>query len=193
MGTMEPSGSSSLRSEYLYHYFEKATGPFKNLSGLPDGQAQKVLARIRASGTIMAAHRFDGYMRRRRELEEVARALFVQKGGTPKRKYPDYMVVGECPWLATWYRESDYLRIPVARFDPMTISFSYGDLFPTFSDRARDGREYRRQIYTLEEITEVIERHGLPQHWNPDGALGPERYVEVQVWDDVPVPWRLAR
>lgn len=24
----------------------------------------------------------------------------------------------------------------------------------------------------------------LPQKWNSDGKLGPERYIEVQVWSD---------
>ena len=29
-----------------------------------------------------------------------------------------------------------------------------------------------------------IEKYGLPQDWNDDGAHGPERYIEVHVWSD---------
>ena len=58
---------------------------------------------------------------------------------------------------------------------------------PTFSPTINDGREYRHQIYTYEEILEMIEKYGLPQEWNADGSYGPERYIEVQVWSDWPV------
>ncbi|MNL74204.1 hypothetical protein D3C87_1997980 [compost metagenome] len=50
-----------------------------------------------------------------------------------------------------------------------------------------DGKEYRRNIYTYKEIVQLIHKYGLPQVWNKDGAQGPERYIEVQVWDDEPM------
>ena len=40
------------------------------------------------------------------------------------------------------------------------------------------------QVYTLDELAELVRLYGLPQDWNPDGALGPDRYIEAQVWDD---------
>lgn len=46
------------------------------------------------------------------------------------------------------------------------ISFTYGDSHPTFSDRVNDGKEYRKKLYTYDEILEVIEKYGLPQDWN---------------------------
>ena len=97
------------------------------------------------------------------------------------------MVVGPCDWLETWYEEPACLTLPLSAFAPDTLSFTYGDLFPTFSPRITDGREYRRTVYTLAEILSIIEKYGLPQEWNSDGAFGPERYVEVQVWDDGPI------
>ena len=33
----------------------------------------------------------------------------------------------------------------------------------------------------------LIEQYGLPQDWNEQGDKGPERYIEVQVWDDKPL------
>lgn len=55
---------------------------------------------------------------------------------------------------------------------------------PTFSDRVNDGKEYRKKLYTYEEILQVIDKYGLPQDWNDDGKYGPERYIEVHVWSD---------
>lgn len=60
-------------------------------------------------------------------------------------------------------------------------------LFPTFSPRVNDNKEYRKKIYTYEEIIEIIKKYGLPQNWNRDGLYGPERYIEVQVWEDEPI------
>jgi hypothetical protein len=173
--------------EYLYHYYEKKIGPFKNLSDLSLEQAQDVLGKIKAENQVMAAHRFPGYLERRAELEQIARKMFIAKGGKPIRKVPHYMVVGECVWLQTWYEQGCFVKIPVSAFQPETISFSYGDLFPTFSPRVNDQKEYRRQIYTLSEIVDTIEKYGFPQDWNIDGKFGPERYIEVQVWDDKPL------
>lgn len=35
-----------------------------------------------------------------------------------------------------------------------------------------------------DEIPEIIEKYGYPQEWNPDGLLGPERYIEAHIWSD---------
>ena len=168
----------------LYHYYERRKGPFLNLSDLPIAEAQRVLDTLKAESTVMASQRYDGYLERRIELEQLARRLFIDKGGKPKRVVPHTMTVGPCDWLETWYEEPAHVRLPLSAFAPGTLSFTYGDLFPTFSPRVTDGREYRRTIYTLEEISGIIEKYGLPQDWNNDGAFGPERYVEVQVWDE---------
>jgi hypothetical protein len=47
-----------------------------------------------------------------------------------------------------------------------------------------DGKEYRKKLYTYDEILEVIAKYGLPQDWNDDGRFGPERYVEAHIWSD---------
>ncbi|BBH24673.1 hypothetical protein Back11_60180 [Paenibacillus baekrokdamisoli] len=53
--------------------------------------------------------------------------------------------------------------------------------------RYQDGKPYRNQVYTIDEIYNVINEFGLPQDWNPEGQNGPERYIEVQIWDDEPL------
>ena len=39
-----------------------------------------------------------------------------------------------------------------------------------------------RKVYTYDEILKIIDKYGLPQNWNDDGAHGPERYIEVHIW-----------
>jgi len=171
----------------LYHYFEKAKGPFLSLSALPLKEAQEILNNLVTEEKTFAAQRNERYLPRRHELERVVHELFVAKGGKPEKQTPHYFVVGECPWLATWYKQADYVKVPIEEFDLSTVSFTYGDTFPTFSPSVDDDLEYRRKVYTYEEILGIIEQYGLPQEkWNTPVFAQPS-YVEAQVWSDNPV------
>ena len=117
----------------LYHYYEKCNGPFKNLSDLPLEKAQGVLDNIKAESQVMAAQRYPGYLERRKELEQIARNILIAKGGEPVRQVPHYMVVGECPWLQTWYQQGRYLKIPIQAFNPQAISYSSSSVSRTAS------------------------------------------------------------
>lgn len=167
---------------YLYHYYEEEQGPFKNLSALEMEEAEELLQKIRNKGETFASKRSLDYLRIRKELESRARELFIRKGGKPKNLFPHYMTWGPCEWIKEWYANGREVRIPLADFREEGISFTYGDLFPTM--RYRDGKEYRGQVYTKPEITEIIQQYGLPQEWNREGKHGPERYIEVQIWVD---------
>lgn len=167
---------------YLYHYFEEEKGPFKNLSSLERNDAEAVLHQLQTEGATFASKRSTDYLVIRHELENKARDLFIRKGGKPTKKYPHYMTLGPCDWLKDWYKRGKQISIALDEFNEESISFTYGDLFPTM--RYKDGREYREQVYTKAEILRLIETYGLPQAWNPEGNNGPERYIEVQIWDD---------
>jgi hypothetical protein len=112
--------------------------------------------------------------------------MFIEKGGQPVLETPHYMVIGECPWLASWFEDSGCIKIPMHVFDLNTISFTYGDTFPTFSPRVNDGMEYRRQVYTYAEILGIIGKYGIPQDaWGEPNFAQPA-YVEAQVWSGIP-------
>ena len=102
------------------------------------------------------------------------------------RRSPHYMVVEHSLWLSTWYENCAYIRIPIEEFDLRTVSFTYGDSHPVFSPRPNkmDGKEYRKKLYTYDEILMLIEKYGLPQHWNNEGIYGLERYIEAHIWSD---------
>lgn len=170
---------------YLYHYYDKRTGPFRSLTALEPEKARSVLEKVKRDFPgSMCALRDEEYVQRRRNCEETVRKAFAEKGGVVELDTPYYMVVESSPWLSTWYEQGTYLKIPAEKFDLRTVSFTYGDSMPTFSERCADGREYRRQVYFYDEIVKLIEKYGLPQEWNDDGRHGPERYIEVQIWSD---------
>jgi len=170
---------------YLYHYYDKTIGPFKNLSDISIEEANEVLCKIKAAKPdVQCAKRQADYMQARLYYENILRNEFSKKGGIITRQSPHYMVVEHSPWLSTWYDNSAFIKIPIEEFDLRTVSFTYGDSHPTFSDRVNDGKEYRKKLYTYDEILEIISKYGLPQEWNNDGKYGPERYIEAHIWSD---------
>lgn len=169
----------------LYHYYDKTIGPFVNLSELPIDKAKAVLDTIKlVKPNSQSAKRHDKYVEYRHNCENLIRSEFAKKGGVINRLSPHYMVIEHSPWLSTWHENSALIKIPIEEFDIRTISFTYGDSMPTFSPTINDGKEYRKKLYTYDEIIGIIEKYGLPQDWNDDGKYGPERYIEVHVWSD---------
>lgn len=170
---------------YLYHYYDKTAGPFRSLSDLSVEQAKSVLEEIKtAKPNSQCAQRHDKYVEYRRNCERILRTEFFKKGGKILRAAPHYMVVEHSPWLSSWYENCDFIKIAVEEFDINTLSFTYGDSMPTFSEKINDGKEYRKRLYTYDEIKKIIDKYCLPQDWNDDGKYGPERYIEVHVWSD---------
>lgn len=169
-------------SLHVYHYYEASVGPFKNLSSLSSVEANEISERIRESGKTFASRRTADYMNVRKELEAKARTMFIDKGGKPISSYPHYMTLGACDWLLTWYSEPAVLHVSLDELPEDQVSFTYGDLFPTM--RFRDLKPYRGQVYTKKEILKIIDEYGFPQKWNQTGEYGPERYIEMQIWDE---------
>ena len=170
---------------YLYHYFDKRTGPFKSLTNVSREKAQEIMDQIKEERpNSQCAARHNKYVEYRHNCEAILRREFAAKGGVMEKESPHYLVLGHSPWLSTWFERPEWIKIPIEEFDLRTISFTYGDSMPTFSDSITDGREYRKKLYLYEEILKIIQKYGLPQDWNDDGAHGPERYIEVHVWSD---------
>ncbi len=166
---------------YLYHYYDKRTGPCKRMTVLSDDESKALLDKIRNERPdSMCAKRDDSYIDKRKSCEAKLKDAFIAKGGLVEIDSPYYFVVEHSPWLYSWYEQPDYIKIPVGEIDLRYVSFTYGDSMPTFA--VQDGKEYRRQVYTYDEILKLIDKYGLPQNWNDDGAHGPERYIEVHIW-----------
>ena len=85
---------------YIYHYYDRDLGPFKNISELPDEEAEKIMQRLKAEkSNAFCNQRNEEYLEKRRYYEDILRREFLKKGGTITRQIPQYMVVGECPFL----------------------------------------------------------------------------------------------
>lgn len=169
----------------LYHYYDKRIGPFKSLTALSYEEAEIVLESVKKEyPASQCACRHDRYLQYRRNCEAIIKSEFEKKGGLIEIPSPHYMVVEHSPWLNTWYEQSSSIKIPIEEFDLRTLSFTYGDSMPTFSPKINDGKEYRKKLYTYDEILQIICKYGLPQNWNDDGKYGPERYIEVHIWSD---------
>ena len=170
---------------FLYHYFSKSIGPFRNLSDLPINNAKNILKQFQKNNpSSQPASRPIDYIDRRINFENILKNKFIEIGGKPERNYPQYMIVEHYEWFMTWYEDTCFIKIPVEEFEIDTISFTYGDSHPTFDPGVNDGKEYRKKLYKYNEIIKIIEKYDLPQKWNPDWKLGPETYVEVQIWSD---------
>lgn len=170
---------------FFYHYYDKTVGPFASLSDIPVDEAKAVLNEIKKSKpNAQSALRSPEYVQRRHRCERIVKEAFLKKGGLIQREFPHYMVIEHSPWLATWFENGAFVKIPMAEFDLRTVSFTYGDSMPAFSPQEISDREYFRQVYTHAEIIKIIEKYGLPQDWNDDGKHGYERYIEAQIWSD---------
>ena len=178
----------------LYHYYDKRSEPFQSVTAIPPEQGSIIIEQIkRERPESMCAKRDSNYIEKRRHCEAILRREFSAKGGIIEIESPYYMVVEHSPWLSTWYEQGNQLKIPIEKFDVRKISFTYGDSMPTFSPKVNDGKEYRKRIYTYEEILRIIEKYGLPQDWNDDGARGPERYIETHIWTNEPIASYIGR
>ena len=173
---------------YLYHYYESTGLPFANLSDLSVNEANAVLNKIKKDKpNSQHAQRHEKYVEYRRNCESILRSRFIEKGGVIKKNVPYYMTIEHSPWLSTWFENSAFIKIPIEEFDIKTLSFTYGDSMPTFSQAIVNKKEYHNQLYTYDEILKIIDKYGLPQNWNDDGKYGYERYIEVHIWNDFPI------
>ncbi|MCL2696536.1 MAG: hypothetical protein FWE74_00480 [Oscillospiraceae bacterium] len=172
---------------YLYHYYERGRTPFLSLSDLSDEEALTLHKTFEIEGNIFNKRNADGkYMFYRRIVEEQLYSAFVAKGGKPQKKTPFYMVLGECDFCKSWFIESEVIKIPLEEFDKNTVSFTYGDSFPTFDPTTGETQEYRQNVYTYNEIWDIINKYGMPQEkpCDYDVPYFHVHYVEAQVWSD---------
>lgn len=169
---------------YLFHYYEKSRKPFLNLSDLPQDEAIQLHAELAKEHQNFANRDAHGqYMAQRRIVEERAYSMFIRKGGKPQRKNPHYMVLDSKPWDACeWFHNFGVVRIPVQEFCKDTVSFTYGDSYPTFKPIFDEQPEY--EMYLYDEIMEVIKQRGIPVKDREGASWLDPHYIEAQVWSD---------
>jgi hypothetical protein len=76
---------SEVMPVFLYHYFEKAKGPFLTVSELPYEEALNVLTEIQRNNPNLVNPHKEWFIKRRYEMEALVREKFISKGGKPTR------------------------------------------------------------------------------------------------------------
>ena len=89
---------------YLYHYFDKRSGPFRSLTALTQDEADSVLAKIKQDRpSSLTAQRDADYISKRMNCERIVRKEAENKGILMDISSPHYLVVENSPWLSTWF------------------------------------------------------------------------------------------
>ena len=183
---------------YVTHYHPASRRPFLNLSELDGPQLDDVLQELADERARGDSARVFGrrYMELRRRTEEALRTGFMARGGRPERSSPHYFVLGSSPWYRGLARDMQEVTMPVAALPPEASTFTIPDSFTAMGLGADYGlhhqpRPYHRQVFGIAQLTEVVDRFGLPEGGEPgyDNYQGRpfERYVEIQLWSDAPV------
>ena len=178
---------------YLYHYFEQNLGPFMSLTSLPIEEAREILTYQKSIGKFGNPD-IEGFLLKRYKRDEQLLDMFIKRGGHAQMKNPVYLFLGEhCQWKSAYENPSE-IKIPLCEFDPLTVSFTYGDSFAVLNPVLFGVEEYWNKVYFTDEILDIVERHGFPPHVEYDFKLGiyPTdkhinnhlKYVEAHVWDN---------
>jgi len=196
-------GAPSLRCAapkvYLYHYFERGMGPFRALTDLPIEQARQILLAQKAAGKPCNPD-IDGFLQKRYGRDAQLREAFIRRGGKPERTNPYYMFLGKHRQWESAYDHPECVKIPLSAFDPMTVSFTYGDSFAVLNPALFGPEEFWGKVYFADEILALVDRIGMPPHVDYDFKRGiyPKgninnllKYMEAHVWsDEVVGRWR---
>lgn len=175
---------------FATHYYLAENGPFKSLSALPLCEEDPVflvlLNRHQSDPNYRRRYGRD-YIQKRKQIEQRLRALFIARGGQPQVEHPSYLVLGASEWFKNLNRHHQALTIDLAELYPLTTSFTFPDSFIALS---RADKPYFEKVFLLDELTELVEKFGLPnndhlvpyeRYWEYDFEL----YIEIEIWE----PW----
>ena len=185
-------------SKYLYHYFDKNGPPLRTITSLPFEEAEKILRAVIAAENPDKKEFIEWFpkwhLTRRYEMEMIVRDIFISIGGKPVNAAPVYFTLGENRGMKTWYRDPDWIKIPVSELEPGTVSFTYGDTFAVFNPECNTGEEWWGQVYHYEDILKLINKYGCPEDPEYDmiNRILPKdkpinqylKYIEAHVWSD---------
>ncbi len=178
--------------EYLTHYYNAGTTPFKSLSALTETEAIQIMKNLYVDNAVWGRFKDPArYLRERKETELWLRKEFISKGGCPQEEYPIYMIMGVCALIEKYKGDEKLVKIqiPISEFKEEDVSFTYIDSMFSFSlGREKSSEyyqpEYHGKVFILSEILSIIKEKGSPLEgwWGnlPDDFFP---YIEAQVWN----------
>jgi hypothetical protein len=178
----------------LYHYYEKTRLPFLSISELDPEKFSGLMDEFAALDIL--DNRFDEkwkrdfYLEFRPYVEKVIHDRFTEKGGRPLLKTPRYMTLGPATWFLDWYENPEAISIHLSSIPLDKVSFTFPDSMMSYliaEDRyepfAKYKMPYHGEVFTLDEIKDVIDEHGMPDEEDPNNIEHGNRIIEAQLWD----------
>jgi hypothetical protein len=134
------------------------------------------------------------YLTFRRQVEANLREKLIRKGGVPIDQYPIYLMLGRPRWTidvadAVTVATTEEVVVPLGVIDESQVSFTYPDSMVSAFILGQSHLdyfepEYHGKVFTLEEITAIVEKKGLPgEGWETSMPRHLAHYIEAQVWD----------
>ena len=166
--------------DVITHNYDPARGALLNICDLAAADAEAILRDIAASGRRFVR---QTYLAKRLATERWLLAERTRKLGPPRLAHPIYFFLGDFGdgWDAS---RPESIRLPLAAFSPDMLTFTYPDSMASLPLAAGEGRRpYHGEVFTLEEIRQVVAAFGCPDKHAP----GADRFIEVQVWDERPL------
>lgn len=178
--------------EYLTHYYNAGTTPFRSLSALPESEAIQIMNELYIDDAMWGRFKNPArYFRERKETEFWLRTEFIAKGGCPQEEYPIYLIIGSCDMLEKNAPESQLakIQIPITYFGEKDVSFTFIDSMFSYS-LGRDQTseyyqpEYHGKVFLRSEIFSIIKNKGsLVEGWWGNLPADFFPYIEAQVWN----------
>jgi len=80
---------------------------------------------------------------------------------------PHYFILGSSEWYRGLSNDMEEIRLPLSSLPATVTSFTYPDSFTAMGFGADFGipyepRDYHGKVFLLDELDEVIGKHGLP-------------------------------
>ena len=176
---------------YLYHYYNKDEPPFRTLTSLAYNEAKVVICSELPEN---AKFDVDNFLEKRYERDKLLREKFISIGGKPIRTSPVYFTLGPNEGMKTWFNKPDWIKIPFIDFDPLTVSFTYGDSFAVFNPSLNTGEEWWGNIYFYDKMQQLIEKYGFPEDplYDMQKRIFPKdkhinnylKFIEAHIWSD---------
>lgn len=170
----------------IIHYCHPDCRPLENIMRLPKDEAFALAKKLADSHPDTTAFYrfsdFENYYRLRKASDALLRSKFISLGGRPDIKHPYSFVLEGSDYLDRWFECGNKTMLSLSSIPDHAVSFTYGDSVATYQNNGR--HELVTKMMLFARIAEFENRS--------DDFLayirGKCRYLEVQVWCDLPRP-----
>ena len=174
-----------LNGLHIVNYCHKNCVPLKNIMRLPKEEAFALAAEMaRQNPGTTAFGRFadfHNYYPERLDIDARLYRRFIQLGGEPAEAHPLSFVLEGSEMLDGWFGHGTVTRLPLDAVPDRQISFTYGDSM-TIAKKQGDFT-----MLTKAMLADAMAAFGGTAEAFVRKANKAYRYIEVQVWCNIPI------